>query len=51
MTKPAGVFLQIIAALLIFYWLIIGMAAGQWIPGVLGVALLYIGGIPARRKS
>lgn len=54
MTKPAGVFLQIIGAFMLLY------ALGSWanvdepapiFSTVASLVLLWVGGIPARRKG
>lgn len=59
LTKPAGVFLQLVAVVVMLGGCMEGMAkSGQgesgvfgWSIFVLGVVLLYIGGLPSRRKS
>lgn len=50
MTKPAGVALQLLAVPFIFYYLLVGFDAGTHWPIVVGLLLLWIGGIPAIRK-
>lgn len=53
MTKPAGVFAQIVGVFIILWGLVV--LGGDWFWGlvliVLGVWLMHEGGKPARRKA
>jgi len=53
MTKPAGVFMQIMGAILLLFAIIEMTNVASpvaWLTLILAVALLHFGGAPARKK-
>ena len=53
LTKPAGVFLQLLGAPFVFYGFfgIFGSWSHAWTGLIIGLGLLFLGGKPAIRKN